>query len=163
MTEFIDQYNNLIDTFYQKEVKEKLIESFVEFYGKEYEFKIRNLIDDLVIIRVEANLSISKLEEKISDYYEQVQNQLKKIIPSKETEDCFTIARYLTSLSEEEQQKWIETYPEQRITEEDFIDLKRDFWHYNYFKTLSALKTNDDDKKIIVKSDSRLTEEQKKP
>ena len=77
---FLDKYNEEINYLWNDVLKEELIQSFVNFYGIEYEYKIREVIENLVIIRLERNLGKEKFQQKSDEFLNKMEKKVKFIL-----------------------------------------------------------------------------------
>ena len=137
---FLDRYNEEINHLWNDVLKEELIQSFVKFYGKEYQYKIRDVIENLVIIRVEKKLGKEKFEQKSYEFLSKMKKKAKFILDELKisyTEDDKFISKCVKMV--EKDVRWFETLIKEtkiNINVEDFLLLKKYYYMWQYYMEL---------------------------
>jgi len=72
-------YNQKIHFLYETYVKETLIESFIEFYGIEYQEKIRNICNNLITVRLNHRATDELRRKKINQCQENLKQSTSKL------------------------------------------------------------------------------------
>lgn len=76
---FLEQYNEKLNYVWNYILKEECIKAFVRFYGKEYEYKIRNVIENLIIVWLKPNKK-NNSKELIHECFENLKKEAKNIL-----------------------------------------------------------------------------------
>ena len=65
---FLEQYKTILNNCYNMELKKILINGFISYYGRNYEYKIQKIINELGIIFIDTNAGTVLCEEKCNYY-----------------------------------------------------------------------------------------------
>lgn len=65
---FLEQYKTILNNCYNMELKKILINGFISYYGRNYEYKIQKIINELGIIFIDTNAGTVLCEEKCNMY-----------------------------------------------------------------------------------------------
>ncbi|MDE5586976.1 MAG: hypothetical protein K2I72_01235, partial [Bacilli bacterium] len=138
-------YNKIIESFYTNYVQDCLIQSFIEYYGENWERKIQSLFSSLIIARCDYSGTLTESQRK------QEMDHLKRLHQKefdKVSKHLNSGNRSLFQMSNQEIEELVSKNSE--LSQEQFIDLKYSAMKLIYLEEVLKLCEKSPDEKIIL-------------
>ena len=149
--DFLVMYNKDLDNFYNNILKKALISAFVLYYGDNFEGRIRNVIENLIIIRVNENkdgLYFKKIAKEMINILELRCYRLLKT----DNFDVNNFYKKLLSLDVGDLNQLI-IDSNGLLNVNDINEIKRYLYMFNYYNKLEELSSIDSKMIFVGKSD----------
>ena len=144
---FKTNYNKEINYLWNDVLKEDLIQSFIKFYGQKHEDKIRNVVENLVIIWGEKFFDKEIFQQKSNEFLCKMKEKTKFIL---EQLNIFYIDNdnfisKCVSMAERDIQWFYDLIKESKINinVENFVLLKQYYYMWQYYIELGNVYLND--------------------